>query len=116
MAGVCAGLFAAVSGMLRPDGVLFAAPLALAFWGRRRRGLAPYLLVCVTLLAAFHGWRWHYYGSLIPNTYYAKSAFLELVVARRYLPGILFVETWRAFDCRRHSQPRRIQARLAIDQ
>ncbi len=77
VAGVCAGLFAAVSGMLRPDGVLFAAPLALAFWGCRRRGLAPYLLVCITLLAAFHGWRWHYYGSLIPNTYYAKSAFLS---------------------------------------
>jgi arabinofuranosyltransferase len=76
-AGACAGLCVAVSGMLRPDGILFLAPLALAFWGRRRRGLVSYLVVSVALLGAFHGWRRVYFGSFIPNTYYAKSAFVS---------------------------------------
>ncbi len=76
-AGTCAGLCVAVSGMLRPDGILFLAPLALAFWGSRRRGLVSYLVVSVSLLGAFHGWRRYYFGSFIPNTYYAKSAFVS---------------------------------------
>ncbi len=75
--GVAAGFVASISGMLRPDGALFVLPLALAFMGRRRRGLAPFLGVTVFLLGVFHLWRYEYYGSLLPNTYYAKSAFLS---------------------------------------
>jgi hypothetical protein len=77
VAGVTGGLCAAVSGMLRPDGALFVPALALAFLGSRRRGLFPYFLTCLPLLAGFHGWRRLYYGDWIPNTYYAKSAFLS---------------------------------------
>ena len=76
-AGVAAGFCAAVSGMLRPDGALFVPALGLAFGGSRRRGLAPYMLACLPLLACFHCWRRFYYGDWFPNTYYAKSAFLS---------------------------------------
>jgi hypothetical protein len=78
VAGAAAGLLASVSGMLRPDGTIFVPVVALAFCGpSRRRGLAPYLLTCLPLLAGFHGWRRFYYGGWFPNTYYAKSAFLS---------------------------------------
>ena len=76
--GLVTGFFAAISGMLRPDGVVFVPALMLAFIGKsRRRGLIPYLLLSFLALAAFHGWRRLYYGSWLPNTYYAKSAFLS---------------------------------------
>ena len=76
--GVAAGILAAISGMLRPDGALFVPALALAFVGKaRRRGMLPYLLPCIALLASFHSWRRCYYGQWFPNTYYAKSAFLS---------------------------------------
>jgi hypothetical protein len=76
-AGITAGIWASVTGMLRPDGALFVPALALSFWGARRRGLLPFLAVCGSLLAVFHVWRRVYYGQWIPNTYYAKSAFLS---------------------------------------
>jgi len=77
MAGMGAGLGIAVCGMLRPDGAIFVVPLALAFVGKRRAGLLPYLAGSLVPLAAFHVWRHGYYGSWLPNTYYAKSAFLS---------------------------------------
>ncbi len=77
VAGVAAGLLASITAMLRPDGALFVPALALSFLGSRRRGLWPYLVICCSLLAVFHGWRRVYYGNWVPNTYYAKSAFLS---------------------------------------
>ena len=76
-AGALAGLAAAITGMLRPDGALFVLPLALSFWGKRRRGLGSYLAVSLLLLGTFHVWRHNYYGSWLPNTYYAKSALVS---------------------------------------
>ena len=76
-AGGLAGLAAAITGMLRPDGALFVLPLAFAFWGNRRKGLVSYLAVSLPLLGAFHVWRHNYYGSWLPNTYYAKSALVS---------------------------------------
>jgi len=77
IAGALAGACVAVTGMLRPDGGLLLVPLALAFSANRRRGLLPYLVSSVLPLGLFHLWRRHYYGAWLPNTYYAKSAFLS---------------------------------------
>jgi len=77
ISGALAGLCIGVCGMLRPDGALLIGPLALAFLGRRKRGMVPYLAASILPLGAFHVWRHGYYGTWLPNTYYAKSAFLS---------------------------------------
>lgn len=68
--------FAAVS-LLRPDGVLPAAVAGVyVLWTARPRWRSAllYALPLVSILAPLLAWRLSYYGDLLPNTYYAKSA------------------------------------------
>jgi hypothetical protein len=77
VAGAVAGCLLACAGMVRPDGILVAPALAVGLMRRDRRpGLLTFASTALPLLAAFHSWRRWYYGDWLPNTYYAKSAFL----------------------------------------
>jgi hypothetical protein len=73
----CGALFLAL--LLRPEGALAAAALlAAAAWaapGRAafRRAWAPPVLALAALFALYTAWRWHTFGSLLPNTFYAKT-------------------------------------------
>jgi len=72
------GLLLAAAGMSRPEGILFAAALALDAMMRsaeRRRLTTSDALwaACVGFpYAAYLGWKLSYYGTIVPNTYYAK--------------------------------------------
>ena len=87
-----AGLSFVLGTLTRPDHVLFAAIAAVVFldrfarpmaaargagprrmWAAGGRAIAAFAAPFL-LLAAHLGWRLAYYGSLVPNTYYAKSA------------------------------------------
>jgi hypothetical protein len=71
-----AGLAGVLAAMAHPDHAIFYAALGLALaldW-RRRRELLFYLVPVVVVFAPYFLWRWRYYGDLMPNTFYAKSA------------------------------------------
>ncbi|HLQ38584.1 MAG TPA: hypothetical protein VK348_12325, partial [Planctomycetota bacterium] len=77
-AWLLAGLLAAIAALLRPDGAIFGllggcAALAAVRRQRRWRPLA-YVLPGIGLFVPFLLWRYVYYGELLPNTFYAKSA------------------------------------------
>jgi len=72
-----------VSGMLgiaatlaHPDHGIFYAALGAALLADRAplRALLRYALPFLLVLVPYFLWRWHYYGDLLPNTFYAKSA------------------------------------------
>ncbi len=79
-------LLAAVSVMLvltRPDGLLFAFAAALYYWLVSKgvsKGLSKdkkFIWVAATVIFTFAAltlFRYHYFGHMMPNTYYAKSA------------------------------------------
>lgn len=69
--GACV-LFA-LGALTRPDGALFfgSSFLALPASAGRRR-VQEALAFCLPL-AVHLGWKWQYYGELLPNTYYAKA-------------------------------------------
>jgi hypothetical protein len=72
---VLAGLLLLAS-LTRPEGVALAGVLLIACWlrGDRREVVVPALLLYVVPGAAYFIWRYDYYGQLLPNTFYAKSA------------------------------------------
>jgi arabinofuranosyltransferase len=68
-------LFAAVA-LLRADGFLFLFPavvLAALQPGRRTRALVSLGAAFAVVAVPYAIWRWSFYGSLLPNTYYAKT-------------------------------------------
>jgi hypothetical protein len=90
-----AGLLLALAGATRPDAFLFVAAAAAALllvedWPWPRRLAAATMLsalpaLCVVALTA---WRWRYYGDVVPNTFYAKTAFdlsFRMAGGARYL-------------------------------
>jgi arabinofuranosyltransferase len=65
-------------GMLRPEGVLAALPV-VALWFRRERARAAprwWTAAAVVVGAGYFGWRWRFYGQLLPNTFYVKFGHL----------------------------------------
>ncbi|HET6584663.1 MAG TPA: glycosyltransferase 87 family protein, partial [Nannocystaceae bacterium] len=70
-----AGLWLGLAALVRPDAALFAVAGAVAYLGRAHRlalvrfAAAASLCVLPAMVA-----RWLYYGTLVPNTYLAKSA------------------------------------------
>ena len=73
LAGGIAGIAATLT---HPDHGIFYAALAAALFleKSRRKELILYLIPFFTLFVPYFIWRWSYYGDLMPNTYYAKSA------------------------------------------
>ncbi len=90
------GCFFALLSLTRPEGPfifgVFTTALALAErwqrgdWRHLRRHLANALVV-LGVVAIHFAWRWHYYGELLPNTYYAKvtGGAGQLATGLRYL-------------------------------
>ena len=74
-----AGLAVALAALTRPDGIvfvpLFAIYMALARPRRVRSGL-EFAGAFLALFLPYLAWKVAYYGDLLPNTYYAKSASL----------------------------------------
>jgi len=70
-----------LAGLTRPEGVVFAVVSAVAVivFSMRvkdrsvRRFVTVFLLLYVIPGLIYFGWRWHYYGQLLPNTYYIKG-------------------------------------------
>jgi hypothetical protein len=91
-----AGCLFALLALTRPEGPfvfgVFTAALAVAErrmrggWGHLRRHLAN-LAIVLGVVAMHLAWRWHYYGELLPNTYYAKvtGGAGQLATGLRYL-------------------------------
>jgi hypothetical protein len=89
------GVFALLA-LTRPEGaplfVLFSAALALAErfrrggWSGLRHQLANATVV-LGVVSIHFAWRWHYYGELLPNTFYAKvtGGAGQLATGVRYL-------------------------------
>jgi arabinofuranosyltransferase len=65
-------------GMLRPEGVLAALPV-FALWFFRERSSKRWVWTgaAVVVGAAYFGWRWRFYGQLLPNTFYVKFGNLD---------------------------------------
>ncbi len=72
--GWAAGLALGLLGATRPEGVLVAGLLAAAVLARGdlRRRSAPVLVPIVAIVGLVEAFRWHAYGALVPNTFYAK--------------------------------------------
>ncbi len=73
LAGGIAGIAATLA---HPDHGIFYAVLAAALFleKSRRKELILYLVPFLALFVPYFLWRWSYYGDLMPNTFYAKSA------------------------------------------
>jgi hypothetical protein len=71
-----AGVLYALATLLRPEGALFtAAAGAYAVWRwRTPRAILAFSGAWAALIAPFILFRFFYYGDLLPNTFYAKSA------------------------------------------
>jgi hypothetical protein len=74
-----AAVLAVLAALVRPDGALLGAVAAICASAAavRQRRWAPVLACAVpgiVLFAPFLCWRLAYYGDLLPNTFYAKSA------------------------------------------
>lgn len=76
---VVAGLMCGVCALVRPEGILAFAGLAICLLLERgwkswwRAGLLA--LPCAIVVGTHLLWRHHYYGQWLPNTYYAKVGF-----------------------------------------
>ena len=91
------GLAFALAALTRPEGVLLA-PIMLAYvsWGRRPR-VASAAAFGAAFLAAWlpHAlWKVAYYGELLPNTFYAKSAHLAWYDQGWHYVALYFQRYW----------------------
>jgi arabinofuranosyltransferase len=126
MAGVVLGLGC----MTRPEIHLIAFLLGLpllidAVRSRRRvRALLGYLAGVLVLVTPWHWFRWAYYGSLLPNTFYVKTGAEELAwraglsTLREMFAfnglGVLVVLAPLAFIDRRHRRDKLVMAAVAV--
>ena len=63
-------------GLVRPDGLLFYAVAGLLMLRRsekRGRTVLRGIAVLLVIFGPYLVWKWHYFGSLLPNTFYAKT-------------------------------------------
>lgn len=70
-----AALLAAVAALIRPDGAVLVAALAIAWiWlvPSRRRGAFVIAAIGALAVGALTAWRLAYYGDPVPNTFFAK--------------------------------------------
>ncbi|MCP5497945.1 MAG: hypothetical protein H7A23_25610 [Leptospiraceae bacterium] len=76
--GIISGLaLLLLAALTRPDGILFLAFATVYFLWKKSRSYREwiYILFPAFLYALFLVWRYVYYGSLVPNTFYAKSGY-----------------------------------------
>ncbi len=92
-----AGTVLALVALSRPDGVLFAgvAFVWLALMSpRRSRDLLAFAAPLAVVLAGYAAWKLTYYGDLLPNTYYAKSANRPWFEQGAFYAGLYFRKYW----------------------
>lgn len=72
-------LLVVLAGMLRPDGILAAAPAFLTWLWLRRTDRRAQLATAAAVVAGtgYFLWRYTYYGHLFPNTFYVKFGNLD---------------------------------------
>jgi hypothetical protein len=92
-----AGVAFALASLARPDGALFAAgALVFLLWTQRRsaRTLLAYVAPLVAIGAPYALWKLSYYHALLPNTFYAKSAYLSWWSQGLIYVGLYFQKYW----------------------
>jgi hypothetical protein len=89
------GAVFALAALTRPDGALFAA-LALGYVAVRHgwRDAARFSFAFAAVWGPFTAWRVSYYGAFLPNTYYAKSAYLTWWSQGLFYVGLYFERHW----------------------
>lgn len=110
--------------LLRPEGMgypILAGALAAILRPRTSpvgpwlRGVAIYLFIMIIALAAVTLWRFFYFDSLLPNTFYAKVGFTgsQIVRGGYYIiqfflafAGALLVMMWSGFSLLQRKRPR----------
>ena len=85
-------LLACAAAVTRPEGILLPLVWLIheAAWGRSARRFLWSAGLFALLFGAWFAWRWAYFGSFLPNTYYAKVGEPGLALAARgarYLGG-----------------------------
>lgn len=90
------GGIAACMTMTRPEGLMFVGLLGLwrvAHWIQSRRlpQRTEYLwfISYLVIYLPYWGWRWQYYGYVLPNTYYVKTD-----AAGFWIPGARYLLSW----------------------
>lgn len=81
-------------GLVRPEGLLFYALAAVILVTRstvKWKLLVKGAVVFAILYAPYLAWKWHYFGALMPNTFYAKTGPMHIMVQNgtKYLTGFL---------------------------
>lgn len=73
---VLSALLTVIAGLMRPDGILIAVPVALSMLmppdSKRFFRTVIFSVIVIALFGGYWLWRWHYFGYLLPNTFYAK--------------------------------------------
>ncbi len=93
----CAGVLFGLAALTRPDGLLPAALAGgwiLAFRQDRLRAGPAFAIGFAILWATHLGWRISYYGDPLPNTYYAKSAWLSWYSQGWHYTQLYFSRYW----------------------
>lgn len=78
------GLVLGCASLVRPEGAGYSVALAAALLVARcdRRIAAQASLAFAAVFVPYFAWRWHHFGWLLPNTYYAKASFSAAVALR----------------------------------
>jgi arabinofuranosyltransferase len=75
--GAWFGIFALLTGLVRPDGVFLSIFMGAALmYALRRQAIRPLTIAaCIFLVGGtiYFLWRWHYFGYLFPNPFYRKG-------------------------------------------
>lgn len=79
----------AVATMIRPDGLIAAAALALCHLIRRRSVPWRAIVLFVGLVTTFYAGLWLYFGSPIPITFFVKQQQGQMAISQRFAPGFL---------------------------
>ncbi len=89
---IVSGLLTVMAGLMRPDGILIAVPIALSVLlpldKKRFTRAAIYSAVVLLLFGGYWAWRWSHFGYLLPNTFYAKVGTQSL---RLFVFGVFYV-------------------------
>jgi len=94
---LAAGVALGLATLTRPDGAIFAVlGGAFVLWTAKPRGraLLAYLGGVLALAAPFAAWKLVYYGDLLPNTFYAKSAAAGWYGQGLAYLGLYFAKYW----------------------
>ena len=92
-----AGILLALASLARPDGVIFGALGAvyvIAVARPRLRAALAYGAALAAIGVPYALWKFAYYGDLLPNTYYAKSAGLAWWDQGFAYVGLYFRKYW----------------------